>query len=117
MPRIGSRRKMKTKYLFVSIHFLAAMLISITVAGVDIAAYVPSDGFVPDERTAVRIAEAVLIPIYGEQQVARERPYQASLRNGVWIILGSLPKNVLGGVAKVEISKKNGCVLSVIHGK
>ena len=35
-------------------------------AGVVLAGYVPKNGFVPDEKTAIKIAEAVLFPIYGE---------------------------------------------------
>jgi len=31
--------------------------------------YVPDSGFVPNAATAVRIAEAVWIPIYGEAQI------------------------------------------------
>jgi len=34
----------------------------------------PKDGFVPDAKTAEKIAEAVLIPVYGEEQISRERP-------------------------------------------
>jgi hypothetical protein len=39
--------------------------------------YVPKNGFVPDKETAIRIAETVLIPIYGEKQIASERPFSA----------------------------------------
>jgi hypothetical protein len=34
--------------------------------------------------TAVKMAEAVLTPVYGEQQVLSERPYIATLKEGVW---------------------------------
>lgn len=40
--------------------------------------------FVPDAKTAVKIAEAVLIPVYGETQVEPERPFKAVLENGIW---------------------------------
>jgi hypothetical protein len=33
------------------------------------AGYVPKDGFVPDAKTAIAIAEAVLKPIYGAEQI------------------------------------------------
>jgi hypothetical protein len=36
--------------------------------------YVPPKGFVPDEKTAIRIAEAVWSPIYGEEEIRREKP-------------------------------------------
>ena len=79
--------------------------------------YVPPAGFVPDSSTAVRIAEAVWIPIYGEEQIARERPFSATLRNGVWTVGGSLPKGQAGGVAVAEISKRTGRIIRVSHGR
>lgn len=30
----------------------------------------PKDGFVPDAKTAVKVAEAVLIPVYGEKKIS-----------------------------------------------
>jgi hypothetical protein len=35
----------------------------------------PKGGYVPDAVTASRVAEAVLIPVYGEQRIASERPF------------------------------------------
>ena len=83
--------------------------------------YVPDSGFVPNAATAMRIAEAVWIPIYGETQVENERPFTASLKNGVWTVIGSLhaPSGLtaVGGVALAEISRRDGRVLRVSHGK
>ena len=79
--------------------------------------YVPKNGFVPDGQTAIRVAEAILAPIYGEKQVASEHPLSAELKGDVWTVLGSLPKGSTGGVAQVKISKKTGQILSVTHGK
>jgi len=36
----------------------------------------PTGGFVPHAKTAEKIAEAVLIPVYGEEQISRERPFK-----------------------------------------
>ena len=77
--------------------------------------YKPKDGFVPDAATAVRIAEAVLIPIYGEQKVASERPFKATLQDGVWTVVGTLPPNFMGGTALVRIAKADGRILYLIH--
>ncbi len=44
----------------------------------------PPAGIVPDERTAVRIAEVVFQPIFGEEEVAKFAPYHAHLKDGVW---------------------------------
>jgi hypothetical protein len=50
--------------------------------------YVAPNGFVPDAATAIRVAEAILLPIYGEEKVLSERPFRASLGAGVWTIQG-----------------------------
>jgi len=75
----------------------------------------PKDGFVPDAKTAIKIAIAVWEPIYGEQKIAGEKPYQAYLTNGVWTVTGSLPEGMAGGVAIAEIAKADGKILRVIH--
>jgi NTF2 fold immunity protein len=78
--------------------------------------YVPPGGFVPDSATAVRIAVAVWIPIYGAAQIRAEQPYVASLKNGVWTVTGTLPRQYnLGGTAVARIAKKDGRILFVIH--
>src|SRR3974390_1733569 len=79
--------------------------------------YVPVAGFVPDERTAIQIAEAVLTPIYGADAVKHERPFTATLNNGFWTVVGSLPPGSVGGTALVEISRKDGHIQRVSHGR
>lgn len=77
----------------------------------------PTSGYVPDAVTAIRIAVAVWEPIYGKEQIEKEKPYQATLIDGVWVIKGSLPTGMAGGVAVAEISKQNGTIIRVSHGK
>ncbi|MBV8534112.1 MAG: hypothetical protein JO128_00885 [Alphaproteobacteria bacterium] len=84
--------------------------------------FTPPQGIVPDERTAVRVADAVLIPIFGEAQVAQERPLHATSRGDIWIVTGSLPElppgqGIAGGVAEVKIDKCDGSIVSVLHGQ
>ena len=79
--------------------------------------YVPPDGFVPDAATAARIAEAVWIPIYGAEQIAKERPFKATLKGDVWTVTGGLSPNTVGGVAEANVSKRDGRILRVIHGQ
>ena len=68
--------------------------------------------------TAIKIAVAIWEPIYGEDQIAREKPYRARLdTNGVWVVEGSLPQGRLGGIAVAEIAKNDGRILRVSHGK
>lgn len=79
--------------------------------------YKPKDGYVPDAETAIAIAVAVWNPIYGKDQIAKEKPYKASLSKGIWTVEGSLPEGMLGGTAVAEISKDDGRILRVIHEK
>jgi len=79
--------------------------------------YVPPEGYVPDAATATRIAEAVLVPIYGARQIQSEQPLRATLRGNVWEVTGHLPAGRLGGIAVVEIAKRDARILRVSHGQ
>jgi hypothetical protein len=88
--------------------------------------YVPATGYVPDSKTAVSVAEAVLIPVYGTKQIESERPFKATLKDGVWTVAGTLRcpdgKGGLstqcdGGVAVVRISSKDARVIYMMHGQ
>lgn len=78
----------------------------------------PPNGLVPDEETAIKIAEAIWVPLYGES-VYNQRPYEVKLENDIWIVEGtygeSLEKMVLGGVAYTEIQRKDGKIRKVWH--
>ena len=82
-------------------------------------AFTPKDGFVPNAETAVKIAEAVLTPVYGEKQVLSERPFTAILEGDSWTVQGTLQcaPNCAGGTALVEISKSTGRILQMFHTK
>ena len=67
--------------------------------------------------TAKLIAFAILTKIYGSQQISREQPFRAILKDGVWTVEGYLPKDMAGGVAIIKLSKSDGRVLYVHHGK
>ncbi|MGA1982150.1 MAG: NTF2 fold immunity protein [Acidobacteriaceae bacterium] len=87
----------------------------------------PPGGFVPNEATAVKVAEAVLVPVYGEQQIASERPFHARRDGDTWTVSGTLrcpdgkggTTTTLcdGGVAEVHISAADARILSMKHGK
>jgi len=49
----------------------------------------PPKGYVPDAVTAIAIAEAVLVPIYGEEHIRRQEPFSARLDGDNWIVLGN----------------------------
>jgi len=80
--------------------------------------YFPKTGFVPDAKTAIAIAEAILVPIYGQKQIASERPFHAVLdKRGVWTVEGTLPSGSDGGVAEIKLSRQDSRILYVMHGK
>jgi hypothetical protein len=85
-------------------------------SGVCIAqAPLPQNGYVADEKTAIKIAEGVLPPIYGEKQIGGERPFNAKLQDGVWLVPGSIPQGWVGGAAEIRFDKKTGKILGHIH--
>jgi hypothetical protein len=78
---------------------------------------IPEKGFVPNKETAIKIAIAVWLPIYGKK-IYNEAPYQVELiDNKIWLVQGTLPKGKLGGVAIIKIQKKDGKILMVAHEK
>ena len=79
--------------------------------------YKPDAGYVPNAQTAIKIAVAVWEPIYGEKEIAKEKPYFATLANGIWTVEGTLHGADFGGVAVAEISKDDARVLRVSHGQ
>jgi len=81
--------------------------------------YSPPNGFVPDADTAIKIARAVLSPIYGEQKIKGEEPLIARLTGDTWLVVGTLrcAPSCVGGTAEIQISKRDGRVLHVIHGR
>jgi hypothetical protein len=79
--------------------------------------FIPPNGFVPDSATAVAVAEPILTPIYGRNQVEIERPFSASLGDGNWTVEGHLRAGYVGGVARVIVEKATGRIVSVTHGR
>jgi hypothetical protein len=80
--------------------------------------FMPPHGFVPDQRTALRVAEAILTSVYGEQQIAKEHPLKIAQVDGdVWLVWGTLSPRYLGGTAVIKIAKRTGEVLFLSHGQ
>ena len=98
---------------------LVAMLLA--VASLAIAqdkphSFAPKAGFVPNEATAIKIAEAVWLPIYGTK-IYDKKPFVAKAKGDVWLVEGSLQEGTLGGVPLAEISRLDGRVIRVSHGQ
>ena len=81
----------------------------------------PKNGLVPDESTAIKIAEAVGNNIFGKG-LKDYKPFQATLENdSIWHIYG-LPKEAwfeiqIGGCPEFEIQKKDGKILRIYISK
>ena len=89
--------------------------IKVTMLGAGDASFKPKRGFVPDEQTAIAIAIAVWNPIFGKEHIEGEKPFHATLKDGVWTVTGSLPEGYDGGAAFAEIAQDDGRILRVVH--
>lgn len=84
--------------------------------GVDMQKKNECENFVPDAETAIRVAEAVWLPIFGEN-IYQKKPFKAELIDDqLWRVVGSL-NTQKGGVPFIEIQKCDCKVLSVSHSK
>jgi hypothetical protein len=73
----------------------------------------PQKEYVPNEKTAIRVAEAILEPIYGEKFVKKGRPYKALLMDGeVWLVESNSSKRT-GAIVVIEIQKSDCKVLKM----
>jgi NTF2 fold immunity protein len=88
----------------------------------------PKRDYVPIAETAIAIAEAVLVPVYGKKLIESERPYKAALNGETWHVSGTLhcagggsqtdmPPVCVGGVAIVDISEQDAHIISMTHYK
>jgi hypothetical protein len=75
----------------------------------------PPQGIIPDEVTAVKVAEAVFQPIFGTEEVTKYLPYHAQLKDGVWTVYGTLKPGSRGGTPQMTIQKQDGKVIEVWH--
>lgn len=81
-------------------------------------------GLIPNETTALKVAEPELIHAYGASVIASERPLTAGLSGGIWIVSGTLyctdgnggtTTHCVGGVATAHLSKSDGRVVEIFH--
>lgn len=74
--------------------------------------------FVPNRETAIKIAEAIWLPIYGKE-IYDDTPFIATLKDSsVWLVKGTFNNDYMfGGVPYIWIRKKDSKILKVIHGK
>lgn len=104
-------------------HFLTytGLILIVVIASLSFNYIKPSidTNYVPDAKTAKRIAEALWGPIYGEDKIENEKPFTAELKEGVWIVQGTLKgsNKIKGGTAYIEIRQSDCKVLKLTHYK
>ena len=72
---------------------------------------------IPKKENAINYAEIILFELYGKENIESEKPYQIHLIKDYWIMTGSLPKGMKGGVFELVFDSWNGKVLILEHGK
>ena len=72
----------------------------------------PRPNYVPDEKTAERIAEAVLVSQFGQERVGAQLPLRAvSTSKDLWLVQGTVHEpHGPGGNFGVWIDKHSGCL-------
>ena len=73
-------------------------------------------GVVADKETAIRIAEAILSPVYGKKAIRGQRPYQVTLKDGKWTVDGTVLPGFVGGSFHIVILQRDGGVLEIGYG-
>lgn len=69
---------------------------------------------VPDEKTAIKLAEAIWYARYKYEKKEINLPYIITLESEkVWYIKTSLPKNYMGQIFFIKINKYDGRILYV----
>jgi hypothetical protein len=111
------------KRVIIAISALAAVVAIAYSQTEPVPSFRPKEGFVPNAETAVKVGEAVLMPVYGEKRIVGERPFKAALQGDVWTVEGTLhcdgPPGTTckGGTAVVKISKTSAQILFMMHYK
>lgn len=112
--------KKKICLFLICIAFVFAVVFAIN--SIRFPSVVREVGTVPDEQTAIRIAEAVWLPIYGDV-IYEELPFEAKLIPFVkiWYVHGSIPEDqiglTVGGVVEIGIRQSDGKIIFVRHEK
>jgi NTF2 fold immunity protein of polymorphic toxin system component len=72
------------------------------------------NGYIPDTTTAMKIAEAIWLPIYGSE-IYEYLPFKAILINeSIWKVSGTVHTSK-GGSPFAFVKKKDGLIIEVYH--
>ena len=96
--------------------FILTSILVFTLQGNKVVPSQPRADCVPDQQTAIKIAEAIWYPLYGDD-IFDQKPYYVQLEGDCWIVIGSLPENYYGGSAYIKFQKSDCKVIDVYHTK
>ena|ERR1700744_4566088 len=69
--------------------------------------------YVPNEETAIKVAEAIWFPILGDL-LKQEKPFTAHLSGNIWLVKGTAPDSSFGGPITIEIRKSDCKIISLM---
>jgi len=96
---------------------LGIILLFVCQSGAEPYASLPTKGVIPDEATAVGVAQVIFLPVFGKEQTAKFQPYHAQLKGDVWTVYGTLEQGWRGGTPELRIRKSDGKVLEIWHSR
>jgi hypothetical protein len=73
-------------------------------------------GEISNEQDAIKYSVQVWNQVYGDA-IKDYKPYKVSFdqKSDIWLVEGSLPNNMVGGVPYILIQKSSGKVLAIWH--
>jgi NTF2 fold immunity protein len=91
------------------------LLLTMVAFGQNTGKVPPQPDYVPDSKTAERIAEAVLVAQFGQERLNAQLPlYTRSMSKDEWLVQGAIRDNQgrtqVGGAFGVWINKHTGCL-------
>ena len=77
----------------------------------------PVNGLVPNDTVAIKIAEAVWLPLYGKE-IYSLRPFYATLdsQTNIWTVNTS-SHSTFGGMIMIKLQKMDGKILIVVRNR
>ena len=97
------------------------MIATLCLSSASLAQNVPkvfecNGGVVADKETAIRIAEAILSPVSGEEAIREQQRYHVTLIDGKWTLDGTVSPD-FGGRFHIVILQHDGRILEIGYGR
>ncbi len=71
-----------------------------------------------DKEIALTLAEYKWKEVYGDSAIDKQKPFATEKKNdSIWIVRGTFPKPIIGGVAYAEVNVKTQKVITYTHGE